>query len=618
MALAYVARRRFLGNMNLTELLDKAASDWPKKMALIEGDNAVSYNDLVENTVVLATQLQALKLPPACRVGLCLPNSVNYVALTFALWRIDAIVVPIPMECTEDEMSNIATTMELDAILSQKPRGPSVSLRPNVFFTRLTPTLPSVHHGLNLAFIRFTSGTTNARKGVALCHQTINDRIMAANQALRIGPNDTVMWCLPMSHHFLVTILLYLSQGATIVLARHVLSRPFLEAAYRRQGTVLYAAPFHYSMLARDSSGMKLHSIRLAVSTTCSLPEEVAVGFQERFGLPLSQALGIIELGLVCVNMDDPVMRWNSVGRPLSKYAVNIRDADSNGYGEVLVSGPGFFDAYINPWISRDQLMPDGWFATGDIGRMDAQGYLFLAGRIKELINRGGEKIWPREIDEALMAHPAVEEALAFAIPDSRLGEEIGAAVVLKNGMKATPEEIQEFGLGRLADFKVPRRVVIVPEIPKGPTGKPQRIGLAAQLGVQEHAPAAPQRAAFAAPRNEIERTMARFWREVLGIQEAGRNDRFLESGGDSISATRLIARMNEEFGCQISVLAFFQSPTIASLAELVAKKQGEAITSRNLDEVLDELEGLSEVEAELLLSEPDRPAPENREQENL
>jgi long-chain acyl-CoA synthetase len=175
------------------------------------------------------------------------------------------------MECTEEELSNIATTMQLEAILSHKaarakrgvgakclsyatgfdaPSGPS----------RVAPRLHPVH-------LRHDQ---RAQRASRLSHQTIHDRVMAANQALRIGPSDTVMWCLPMSHHFLVTIVLYLSQGATIVLARHVLSRPFLEAVNRWQGTVLYAAPFHYSMLARDSFGRKLPSVRLAVSTTCS------------------------------------------------------------------------------------------------------------------------------------------------------------------------------------------------------------------------------------------------------------------------------------------------------------------------------------------------------------
>src|SRR6185369_662075 len=151
------------------------------------------------------------------------------------------------------------------------------------FFSPLTPSEPPDNHGLNIAFIRFTSGTTNARKGVVLCHETIRDRIVAANKALQITADDRVMWCLPMSHHFLITIVLYLSQGATIVMARHVLARLFLEAINRWQGTVLYAAPFHYAMLARDNSNLGISSVRLAVSTTCALPEDVALDFQTRF-----------------------------------------------------------------------------------------------------------------------------------------------------------------------------------------------------------------------------------------------------------------------------------------------------------------------------------------------
>ena len=266
--------------MNLTELLDQTAGKWPEKTALIEGDTSVSYAELVGKINVLAAQLRALQLSSGCRVGLCLPNSINYVALTFALWRINAVVVPIPTECTDEESSNIAETMRLEGIIGQKPQAQSVSLPPNFFFAKLLPATPPDNHGLNIAFIRFTSGTTSASKGVVLSHETIRDRIIAANKTLRISPDDTVMWCLPMSHHFLVTIVLYLNVGATIVLARHVLARPFLEAVKQWHGTVLYAAPFHYSLLARDNSDAKISTVRLAVSTTCSLPQDIAENFQ--------------------------------------------------------------------------------------------------------------------------------------------------------------------------------------------------------------------------------------------------------------------------------------------------------------------------------------------------
>jgi long-chain acyl-CoA synthetase len=460
--------------MNLTELLDRPASRWPQKPAIIEGDTIVSYAMLIENVAALTSQLQALQVPPGCRVGLYYPNSVTYIALTFALWRINAVVVPIPMECTDEELSTIAATMRLQAILSQKPHGQGVLVQPHCFLSTLTPVPLPDNHGLNIAFIRFTSGTTSTRKGVVLSHEAVRDRIMAANKALRIGPTDTVMWCLPMSHHFLVTIVLYLSQGATIVLARHVLARSFLEAANRWHGTVLYAAPFHYALLARDGSDVRLSSVRLAVSTTCSLPQAVAEDFHQRFGLPLTQALGVIELGLVCVNVDDPSGRPDSVGRPLPEYSVNIREPDSDGYGEVVVTGPGFFDAYDNPWTPREQLMSDGWFATGDIGRIDAQGFLFLVGRKSAVINVAGRKVFPDEIELVLNRHPSVCESRVYGTTHPHLGEAVEADVVLSAAVE--PDVLRDFCRAHLSGGKLPSRINVVRAIAKtAVTGKIRR-----------------------------------------------------------------------------------------------------------------------------------------------
>jgi long-chain acyl-CoA synthetase len=465
--------------MNLTELLDRAASDWPKKTALIEGDVLVSYADLAGKINDLALQLRAFQLAPGCRVGLCLPNSISYVALTFALWRINAVVVPVPTEFTEEEFSSIAETMRLEAIIGRKSRGQSVPLAPELFFTKLNPSSPLDNHGLNLAFIRFTSGTTSARKGVVLSHETIRDRVMAANKFLHISSDDTVMWCLPMSHHFLVTIVLYLSAGATIVLARHVLARPFLETVNKWQGTVLYAAPFHFALLARDNSEIKIPSVRLAVATTCSLPQDVAENFHQRFGLRLTPALGVIELGLVCVN-DDPATRPHSVGRPQPDYAVHIRNPDADGFGEVVFSGPGFFDAYDNPWTPREQLMPDGWFATGDIGRVDAQGYLFLAGRKVAIINLAGRKVFPEEIETVLNRHPAVRESRVFGATHPHLGETVEAEIVLHQPA-AGLDSVRAFCREQLASYKIPTRFTIVSALPRTPvTGKIRRAVAAA------------------------------------------------------------------------------------------------------------------------------------------
>lgn len=466
--------------MNLTELLDGAASHWPQKPALIEGDVVVSYAGLVVKTNDFTSQLLSLKLPPGCRVGLLYPNSIDYVALTFALWRISAVVVPIPMECTAEEISDLAAAMQLEIILSQKATAQSVALSPELFLTRLQPSSPPNNHGLNLAFIRFTSGTTSARKGVALTHETIRDRVATANQAFGINSTDTVMWCLPMAHHFLITIVLYLSVGAAIVLARHVLAQPFLATVNRWHGTILYAAPFHYALLARDNSTARLDSVRLAVSTTCALTQDVAEDFCKRFDRPLMQALGVIELGLVGVNIDDSRGRWNSVGRPVVGQRIKINAPDENGCGELSVAGAGFFDAYVAPWLPRETVSPDGWFHTGDIARLDEDGFLFLISRINAVINLAGRKVFPEEIEAVLNRHPAVRESRVYARAHPHLGEVVAADIVLKQ--PATDlDSVRTFCRAHLADYKIPMRLNCVNALPRtAVTGKIRRAAVAA------------------------------------------------------------------------------------------------------------------------------------------
>jgi long-chain acyl-CoA synthetase len=461
--------------MNLTELLDATACRWPQKPALVEGEVVVSYAALVEKIAAWTAQLQAFPIAPGSRVGLGCPNSINYVALTFALWRLQVVVVPVPTECTEEELAELTSAMQLAAVISQKPREPGMPLPEGFFFSPLNPDQPADNHGLNLAFIRFTSGTTSARKGVALSHETIRDRVLSANKAFQIGPDDTVMWCLPMAHHFLITIVLYLSVGATVVLARHVVAKPFIEAINQWQGTVLYAAPFHFSMLARDSSGVKIPSVQLAVSTTCSLPENVADDFFKRFNLPLVQGLGVIELGLVCLNAADPLERWDSVGRPAGDFSVRIHEPDENGCGEVAVAGPGVFDAYVAPWLPREQVLRAGWFFTGDIGRVDAEGFLFLLSRKTAVINLGGRKVFPEEIEAVLNRHPEVMESRVYGRVHPHLGEVVEAEVVLQSP-ESNLDSLRAFCRDHLAAYKIPARFTIVHALPHTPvTGKIRR-----------------------------------------------------------------------------------------------------------------------------------------------
>jgi acyl-CoA synthetase (AMP-forming)/AMP-acid ligase II len=461
--------------MNLTELLEKTAKRYPLKTAVVEESTAVCYGELARQVGDLASQFQSLQINAGSRVGLAFPNGIAYVALTFALWRLNIVVVPVPTECPEEEIEEIAVAMQLAGILTPKPRTNSVAVAPDCYFAKLNPATPPDNHGLNLAFIRFTSGTTSARKGVALSHETIRDRVLSANKAFRITPDDTVIWCLPMAHHFLITIVLYIEVGATIVLARHVTAKPFLEAVNQWKGTVLYAAPFHFSMWARDNTAVQIPSVRLAVSTTCALPQDVANDFFKRFNLPLVQGLGVIELGLVALNTTAPREKWNSVGRVVGDFELRIVNPDAEGCGELAVRGPGIFDAYVAPWVPRDEVLRDGWFFTGDIGRVDADGFLFLLSRKTAIINLAGRKVFPEEIETVLNRYPAVSESRVYGKLHPHLGETVEAEVVLSSP-DAKLDTIHAYCREHLASYKIPTRFTIVPALPRTPvTGKIRR-----------------------------------------------------------------------------------------------------------------------------------------------
>ncbi|MEN6305567.1 MAG: non-ribosomal peptide synthetase, partial [Armatimonadia bacterium] len=213
----------------------------------------------------------------------------------------------------------------------------------------------------------------------------------------------------------------------------------------------------------------------------------------------------------------------------------------------------------------------DGWFRVGDLARFDADGELHLVGRVKDVINRGGEKISPCEVDDALLRHPAVAEAVTFAIPDPILGEDVGAAVVPREGVQVDELSLRLAVAERLADFKVPRRIVFLDELPRSATGKLERIGLAERLGLgaaDQKQKAAPTE--YVAPRTETEAVLADIWAEVLGLELVGVNEDFLELGGDSLLAARVIARARVAFEQDLSVIEFFDRPTVAEQAELV------------------------------------------------
>ena len=244
----------------------------------------------------------------------------------------------------------------------------------------------------------------------------------------------------------------------------------------------------HQMVLARSPEARRATTLRFVRSSSASLPGPVLDGLTELFAVPVVEAYGMTEAShqMTCNPLPPGTTKRGSVGIATG-IEVAILDAEhrvlpTGERGEVAIRGATVVDGYENNPAANEAAFTAGWFRTGDEGVLDDEGYLFLTGRLKEQINRGGEKISPLEIDEILLRHPAIAEAVTFAIPHDKLGEEVGAAVVLIEGHVATEAELREFLRGQLAPFKVPKQIVLVAEIPKGATGKVQRIGLAARL----------------------------------------------------------------------------------------------------------------------------------------
>jgi long-chain acyl-CoA synthetase len=320
---------------------------------------------------------------------------------------------------------------------------------------------------------------------VIIGHQAIQNRLANANQALRIGPADRIMWMLPMAHHFVVSILLYLRYGATILFPRKYLSRPVLELANSHGATVFYASPYHYDLLAKDVSELGLPQVRLAVSTASGLNLDIAERFYGRMQIPLSQALGIIEIGLPVINLERAREKPLSLGQVLPAYQVWLRGDDGapvtgtdpdRSHGEVCIRGSGTFDAYMDPWVPAAEIMqPDG-FRTGDQGYFDAEGDLFLMGRRHNRINMAGMKFFSEEVEAVLNTHPGVKESRVYGQPHAHLGEIPMAKVVAVDPTHPPSNaELTAYCNQRLAAHKVPFKFELVAALEYTSTGKVKR-----------------------------------------------------------------------------------------------------------------------------------------------
>ena len=348
----------------------------------------------------------------------------------------------------------------------------------------------------DVALVLHTSGTTSRPKIVPLTHRNVCASAEHIATGLALTPADRCLQVMPLFHiHGLIAaVLSSLNAGASVVCTPGFNALTFFAQLAEFRPTWYTAVPtMHQAILgraARNAEAIASARLRFIRSSSASLPPQVMTELEATFGVPLIEAYGMTEAAhQMASNPLPPRPRYaGSVGIAAGP-EVAIMDEQgallpAGSIGEVVIRGPNVTPGYRGNPAANAAAFTKGWFRTGDQGVLDDAGYLRLTGRLKEIINRGGEKISPREVDEVILDHPAVEQVVTFAVPHPKLGEDVAAAVVLKAGTSLTERELQQFVGQRLADMKVPRKVLFLAEIPKGATGKLQRIGLAAKLGL--------------------------------------------------------------------------------------------------------------------------------------
>ncbi|MGC1776732.1 MAG: condensation domain-containing protein [Xanthobacteraceae bacterium] len=582
--------------LRLNDLFEHHAAHRPQAAAILApGREPLSYGGLHRHIGEVGRTLRAMGMGREDRVGLMLPNGPDMASAIiavasnagcavinpsyapdeleryFAALRLRALIIPAGAEVPARRIAQAAAIAVID--LSTSETAGLFTLRSD---SVAEPSRDPVGPG-SIALFVLTSGTTARPKIVPLTHTNVCSSAYCSVASVALTDQDRCLNVLPLFHcHGLVaTVLSALAAGAGVVCTPGCEVDKFFGWLREFKPKWYSAVPtMHQAILAQarhrpeELDGCALRLIR---SASAPLPPSVFAELERALGTTVIELYGMTETSgspIACNPLPPRQRKPGSCGIPVGLEVAIMGDRGKmlpgNNTGQVAIRGPSITLGYDGDPAATEAAFTGGWFKTGDLGFFDDDGYLFLVGRSREMINRGGEKITPREVDEVLLQHPAVAEAVTFAVPHATLGEDVAAAIVLRPGAEASARDIRQFAAGRLAAFKVPRQVLFFKQLPKGATGKVNRIGLAAKLGVT----GADQTASFVPPRTPLENVLAGIWADVLKRDRVGIDDDFFALGGDSLSAAEVLTCIYDTMQLKVEVSGLFDAPTVAEMAE--------------------------------------------------
>lgn len=462
--------------MRITDVLDRHAALRPTALALADGVVRLSWSDLCVAVDAVAARLTTQGLQIGDRVAVHGHDGAATLIAALAVLRAGGVHAPVDHTLVEPEVASLISALGTPWRLDV-PKGAAVDAALELRATGQVRTPDPLGPGLS-AFLRLSSGTTGAAKGVLISHTSLRERVIAANRGLQLGPDDRVLWLLPMAYHFAVSILNYLHHGTAIVFGNALRATGTATIARDQAVTFAYGSPWHIRRLAELPVGHDLPpTLTRVVSTTTALDATAAADFRARHGRGVQQGLGIIEVGLPFLSPGVDGERPGDLGAPLPDYRVELLDEHGNatdGAGELAIAGPGLFDAYLTPWRPRDSVLHRGFFRTGDRAERTPEGGIRLLGRLKDVINVGGVKVFPLEVECVLDAHPWVVASRVRSAPEARLGEQVHAEVQLKPGhdVKTVHDELASWCAERLAPLKRPAAYTVVERLAMTASGK--------------------------------------------------------------------------------------------------------------------------------------------------